>query len=73
MDCVVKRVQGDSDEIIKTSEFGFNAEVTAHQPIHITVEAVAPKARGRYVDYWRVHDKTNKPFGDRIWLDLTVV
>ena len=71
MGCVVKRVQGD--DIIKTSEFGFNAEVTAHQSIHITVEAVAPTARGRYVDYWRVHDKANKPFGDRIWLDMTVV
>merc|ERR1711916_365149 len=23
--------------------------------------------------YWRLHDSNNVPFGDRIWLDMTVV
>merc|ERR1712100_689419 len=33
----------------------------------------APEKPGRYIHYWRLHDSNNVPFGDRIWLDMTVV
>merc|ERR1712036_69728 len=41
--------------------------------VDIVVDAIAPEKPGRYIHYWRLHDSNNVPFGDRIWLDMTVV
>merc|ERR1712072_620985 len=41
--------------------------------VEIVVEATAPTKPGRYIHYWRLHEENGAPFGDRIWLDMTVV
>lgn len=68
---VGKSVGGDPN-IIKSS-FCTSSPVAAHTPVHITVEAVAPNEPGRYISYFRLFDKSDQVFGDRIWLDMQVV
>jgi len=68
---IAKRIDGD--KLIQTSDFRFTDEVLGHQKIFITVEAIAPKKPGRYIEYWRLENSAKELFGDRIWLDLTVV
>merc|ERR1712167_556239 len=36
------------------------------------VDAPSPNEPGRYISYFRLFDQANRPFGDRIWLDVTV-
>jgi len=71
-DVVAKSVGGD-DFVIQTKEWTPSSIVDSKTTTDIVVEAVAPEKPGRYIHYWRLHDANNQPFGDRIWLDMTVV
>ena len=68
---VGKTVGGDLN-IIKTPVWKTPSPVAAQSPVHITVEALSPNEPGRYISYFRLFDQANRPFGDRIWLDVTV-
>merc|ERR1711916_291491 len=60
-------------KIITSQGWNTVAPVAAHSPVHITVEATAPHEPGRYISYFRLFDPVSGlPFGDRIWLDMTV-
>lgn len=67
-----KSVGGD-DFVIQTREWNPSAIVESKATVDIVVDAIAPEKPGRYIHYWRLHDSNNAPFGDRIWLDMTVV
>lgn len=69
---IVGKTVGGDPNIIKSS-FCTSSPVAAHTPVHITVEAVAPNEPGRYISYFRLFDKSDRVFGDRIWLDMQVV
>merc|ERR1712188_76941 len=67
-----KSVGGD-DFVIQTRQWNPSAIVEPKATVDIVVDAIAPEKPGRYIHYWRLHDSNNVPFGDRIWLDMTVV
>lgn len=67
-----KSVGGD-DFVIQTKEWMPLSIVGPKATVNIVVDAIAPEKPGRYIHYWRLHDANNNPFGDRIWLDMTVV
>jgi len=67
-----KSVGGD-DFVIQTKEWMPLSIVGPKATVNIVVDAIAPEKPGRYIHYWRLHDANNSPFGDRIWLDMTVV
>merc|ERR1712195_279492 len=46
--------------------------VGPNQIFDATIEVSAPAVAGRYITYYRLHDG-NVRFGDRIWIDVTVV
>lgn len=70
---VVGKVVGKNDPKIITSQFNTTVPVAAQSPVHITVEARTPSEPGRYISYFRLFDPASlQPFGDRIWLDMTV-
>ena len=67
-----KSVGGD-DFVIQTKSWVPPSSVAPKATVDIVVDAIAPQKPGRYIHYWRLHDANNSPFGDRIWLDMTVV
>jgi len=69
---VAKSVGGD-DFVIQTKEWKPYNPLKPKEEVEIVVEAVAPTKPGRYIHYWRLHEPNGAPFGDRIWLDMTVV
>lgn len=70
---VVGKTVGGDPKIITSQGWNTAAPVAAHSPVHITVEANAPHEPGRYISYFRLFDPVSDlPFGDRIWLDMTV-
>merc|ERR1712054_199656 len=64
---------GGDDFVIQTKEWTPPSIVGPKATVDIVVDAIAPEKPGRYIHYWRLHDANNSPFGDRIWLDMTVV
>merc|ERR1711959_656439 len=46
--------------------------VQPQDTVDVTVSLVAPQSPGRYISYWRLFAGEIK-FGDRIWVDVTVV
>merc|ERR1711988_1058218 len=64
---------GGDDFVIQTKEWTPPSIVGPKATVDIVVDAIAPEKPGRYIHYWRLHDANNVPFGDRIWLDMTVV
>jgi len=68
-----KSVKGGDDFVIQTKEWMPLSIVAPKATVNIVVDAIAPEKPGRYIHYWRLHDANNSPFGDRIWLDMTVV
>jgi len=70
---VLGKTVGGDPKIITSQGWSTAAPVAAHSPVHITVEATAPQEPGRYISYFRLFDPVSiLPFGDRIWLDMTV-
>merc|ERR1712166_815690 len=43
-----------------------------NQVVDATIQLSAPEVPGRYICYFRLHQQ-NERFGDRIWIDVTVV
>ena len=39
----------------------------------VSIELRAPSAPGRYSSFWRLKDEEGRPFGHRVWCDITVV
>jgi len=69
---VAKSVGGD-DFVISTKKWKPYNPLKPKEVVEIVVEATAPTKPGRYIHYWRLHEENGAPFGDRIWLDMTVV
>jgi len=67
----VKCVGGDA---IKGSEVSVDVPsgIKPNQTFDAKIDLIAPDVDGRYICYFRLHDH-NARFGDRIWIDVTVV
>merc|ERR1712166_1594132 len=66
----VRCVGGDA---MKGSEMSVPvACIGPNQVVDATIQLSAPEVPGRYICYFRLHQQ-NERFGDRIWIDVTVV
>lgn len=66
---VAKRTTGD--EMKGTSAIVPVAPALPGTSVDVTIDLITPSEPGRYISYWRLFNG-EEPFGDRIWIDITV-
>jgi len=61
------------DQLEAAEHVAVPAPVEPGQEVDIAVDMCAPDKLGRYVSYWRLTTPRGKRFGQRIWVNVTVV
>jgi hypothetical protein len=66
------RVQGD-DEIVAAPWTSKGPAVAPGEQLEVTLALKAPKVPGQYLTFYRLANQDGIEFGEKVWLDATVV
>lgn len=66
------RVQGD-DEIVSAAWTSKGPAVAPGEQLEVTLALKAPKEPGQYLSFYRLANQDGIEFGEKVWLDATVV